>query len=71
MEGDRKDVTPKHLLARGVRIVRVETVAHFARSGNLHHPTPRYRWEAFQGRTFLGSSYTLRGVKEIAAQDTK
>jgi hypothetical protein len=63
---DRKDVTPKYLSQRGVRIVRVEEPGHYPRSGNAHHPSPRYRWETFLAEALLGISYTLRGAKELA-----
>lgn len=62
--GDR---TPsKRRLPPGFRMDRVVSGFAYARNGNSHNPTPRYRWDVFHGDTLVGTQYTEQAGVELA-----
>lgn len=67
--GDR---TPsKRRLPAGYRMDRVVSGFAYARNGNAHAPTPRYRWEVFRGDTLIGVQYTEQAGVELARDDAQ
>jgi hypothetical protein len=60
--------TTIHDLAGSYTAERVTTGHAYARSGNAHNATPRYRYDVRdpQGRR-VGTTSTLRGARDLAA----
>lgn len=62
--GDR---TPSNRrLPAGFRMDRVVSGFAYARNGNCHNPTPKFRWEVFHGDMLVGTQYTEQAGVELA-----
>jgi hypothetical protein len=61
--------TTTHNLPNGCTAERVLTGHAYARSGNAHNPTPRYRYDVrdAEGRR-VGSTLTLKSARALAAE---
>ncbi|AQA07027.1 hypothetical protein BVC93_31535 (plasmid) [Mycobacterium sp. MS1601] len=46
-------------LPEGLSIYRVETVGAYARNGNCHNPTKRYRYDLYGGDKLIDTSQSL------------
>jgi hypothetical protein len=50
--------------------VRVVSSEAYPRNGNVHKPTPRYRWEVYRHGVGIGTGHGRASASELIAWDT-
>ena len=53
-------------LSMGITVDRVKSGEAYARNGNAHNPTPRYRWEVRHAGRLVGTQYKAGSAIELA-----